>query len=431
MRIVNTDTIEAEYRKKRDEAVTLYRKTIEACDAHDNGKDAEGKTLPAGRTMTPEERAAVQKIMDEATSIKARLVDAKTGDVLAAEIQKLTDGMTEPDRNETRRAVVKSLGQQWAESEGGKFFFQKRHHGTRNWSSPLVDLDEGPRRYNTTLTTQPGSGGALIIPQYLPGIVPLLFRPLTIRDLLATGVTDSPAIVYMLEQTFTNAAATVSEAAAKPESALVFNQVTEHVTKIAHWLPVTEEMLEDVSQIAAYIDTRLRLGLDLVEEDQLLNGNGVAPNLTGIINRTGVLTSALGAAPDTAADAIYRALVTVFTTSWVMPDAIVMNPINWKTITLMKDTLGRYIGGGPFDSPADQMLWGLRVVVTPVIAAGTALMGAFATQAQVWTRGTTRVEASNSHQDFFIKNLVAIRGERREALAVYRPSAFITITGLL
>jgi HK97 family phage major capsid protein len=235
----------------------------------------------------------------------------------------------------------------------------------------------------------------------------------------------------MLEQTFTNAAATVSEAAAKPESALVFNQVTEHVTKIAHWLPVTEEMLEDVSQIAAYIDTRLRLGLDLVEEDQLLNGNGVAPNLTGIINRTGVLTSALGAAPDTAADAIYRALVTVFTTSWVMPDAIVMNPINWKTITLMKDTLGRYIGGGPFDSPADQMLWGLRVVVTPVIAAGTALMGAFATQAQVWTRGTTRVEASNSHQDFFIKNLVAIRGERREALAVYRPSAFITITGLL
>jgi HK97 family phage major capsid protein len=62
--------------------------------------------------------------------------------------------------------------------------------------------------------------------------------------------------------------------------------------------------------------------------------------------------------------------------------------------------------------------------------AGTALTGAFATQAQVFTHGGMRLDASNSHQDYFIKNLVAIRAEQREGLAVYRPSAFGLTTGL-
>jgi hypothetical protein len=48
----------------------------------------------------------------------------------------------------------------------------------------------------------------------------------------------------------------------------------------------------------------------------------------------------------------------------------------------------------------------------------------------VFANGGLRVEASNSHQDFFIKNLVAIRAEERLALAVYRPAAFGTATGL-
>lgn len=431
MRVINTDVLDADYRKKRDEAVSLYKRTIDACDKHEE-KDAEGKVTVTGRAMTGDEAAAVQKLMDEATSIKARLLEARGGNTLAAEIDKLTAGMTADDKRETKAAALKSLGQQWIEGEGGQFFFKKQHHGTRNWSSPTQELDDADyaRRMATTLTTQAGSGGALVVPQYLPGILPILFRPLTVRQLLASGTTDSPLIVYMVETTFTNAAAAVAEGAAKPESALVFSQVQEAVTKLAHWLPVTEEMLEDVSQIRDYIDARLVVGLDLVEEDQLLNGNGTAPNLKGILNRTGVQTTAVGAAPDTAIDAIYRAINQVYTSSWVMPTGIVMNPANWSKIALTKDTLGRYLGSGPWAPAQSHTLWGLPVAVTPAIAAGTALIGAFGSQAQVFARGGTRVEASNSHQDFFIKNLVAIRAERRLALAVYRPSSFITVTAL-
>jgi HK97 family phage major capsid protein len=430
MRVINTDVLETDYRKKRDEAVSLYRKTINACDTHEE-KDADGKVTGKGRAMTGDEAAAIQKLMDDASAIKSRLAEAASGNTLAAEIDKLTAGMTNEDRAETKRAALKSLGQQWVDGEGGKFFFKKQHHGTRNWASPTQEFDEPDyRRMATTLTTQAGSGGGLVIPQYLPGILPILFRPLTIRALLASGTTESPLIVYMVETTFTNAAAAVSEGSSKPESALVFNQVQEAVSKIAHFLPVTEEMLEDVAQIRDYIDTRLVTGLDLVEEDQLLNGNGTAPNLTGLMNRVGVQTTAVGVAPDTAQDAIYRAIIQVYTSAWVMPTGIVMNPTNWEKIALAKDTLGRYLGSGPFAPAVSQTLWGLPVAVTPAIAAGTALIGAYGSQAQVFARGGTRVEASNSHQDFFIKNLVAIRAERRLALAVYRPASFIKVTAI-
>jgi len=267
-------------------------------------------------------------------------------------------------------------------------------------------------------------------PQYLPGILPLGFPRLVIADLLASGTTDSNAIVYMVETVFTNAANTVAEGAAKPESALVFASVTEAVRKIAHWLPVTEEMLEDVAAIRSYIDARLRLGVQLKEEDQLMNGDGVAPNLLGILARPGLATSIARGAAETNADVIFRQVMTIYAASFLMPDGVVMNPADWATTVLTKSKDGSYLTAGPFAPIQSPTLWGLPVAVTPAIVAASALVGAFQSAAQVFRKGGIRVEASNSHQDFFIKNLVAIRAEERLALAVYRPGAFGKVTGL-
>jgi HK97 family phage major capsid protein len=99
---------------------------------------------------------------------------------------------------------------------------------------------------------------------------------------------------------------------------------------------------------------------------------------------------------------------------------------------IAKDSTGAYISGaGPFSSTqAVPTLWGRRVATTPQIALGTALVGCFQTASQLFRHGNPRIDASNSHQDFFTKNLVAIRCEERLALAVYRASAFGTVTGL-
>ena len=82
---------------------------------------------------------------------------------------------------------------------------------------------------------------------------------------------------------------TVSAAgAAKPESTITFTQVTEDVRKIATFLPVSDEMLEDVAQIRSYLDSRLVLFVQHAEEAQLIAGDGTAPNISGILDRTGL-----------------------------------------------------------------------------------------------------------------------------------------------
>ena len=422
---LNIDQLERDLTAKKEAAAATLAKHAAAAQAHVE-KDKDGKNIATGRVMTPEEKKEIQGLIDEGTAIKARIEAAKGDANLTEEIERLTAGMTVKTATpEQTRQVTKSLGQQWADSDAGQFFLKKRHQGSRSWSSPVAELDMRA----ATLTTDAASGGDLIVSDFRPTIQPLLFKKLTVRDLLASGTTDSNSITYMKETTFTNAAATVAEGAAKPESTLIFDQVVDLVQKIAHWLPVTEEMLEDVRQIRSYIDARLRLGVELTEEDQLLNGDGTPPNISGILDRVG-LTAAQARGADTNVDAIFKEMMKIFNASFVMPDAHVINPANWQTIQLSKDANGQYYGSGPFTGPQAPTLWGLPVDVTPSIVANTALTGAFKSAAQIFDKGGLRVEASNSHSDFFIKNLVAIRAERRLALAVYRPAAFGTTTGL-
>jgi HK97 family phage major capsid protein len=396
--------------------------------------DTQAKTCEAeNRVRTDDEKAAVQKILEEAKGIKSQIDRAKGDQAMNAEIERM---LGEQAKNRTSAIDAfnanrkpKSLGAQFVgSSEYEAFRKQGRAKGAR-WSTGVVELHS---ELLDSDAGSPGSGGDLIVPDYRPGILPLLFRRLTIADLIAPGSTESNLIVYMKETTFTNNADTVAEAATKPESGLRFDQEEDRVHKIAHWLPVTEEMLEDVPQLRSYIDARLRLGVQLAEEDKLLNGADSPAELTGILNRDGLRTAeAAGGSPDDPnADAIFRQMMGIFNDSFIMPDGIVINPLNWQTIQLMKDTSGAYMGGGPFQVAPAPRLWGLPVVATPAISEGMALVGAFRQAAQVFRKGGIRVEASNSHDDYFIRNLVAIRAEERLALAVYRPGAFGTVTGL-
>jgi HK97 family phage major capsid protein len=75
-------------------------------------------------------------------------------------------------------------------------------------------------------------------------------------------------------------------------------------------------------------------------------------------------------------------------------------------------------------------LWGKPVFLTTAVGAGTALVGSFGGAARLVRRGGVTVEATNSHDDHFLKNLTAIRAETREALCVFRPAAFTAVSGL-
>lgn len=336
--------------------------------------------------------------------------------------------MTEPGT-----ARVKSIGEQLVGSAAWQSILKSGNVGGTQWTSGGVEL-----KATLTETTGGGiTGSGLAQPDVQPGILSLLFQPLTVADLMPSGVTTSALVRYLKETVATNAAAAVAEGAAKPESTLNFSAVDEPVRKIATWLKVTDEMFEDVAQLRSYIDARLALFVRIQEEAQLLTGSGIAPNVTGLLNRAG-LTAAQALGTDTAADAIYKEITKVRVASFLEPTGIVLNPTNWQTVRLAKDANNQYYGGGPFTAaygnaggPAPDMLWGKTVVATTAMTAGTGLVGAFATAAQVFRRGGLTVEATNSNEDDFKNNLIMIRAEERLALAVYRPSAFGTVTGLL
>lgn len=416
---MNIALLERDLDTKRQAAADLLKKHSDAAQAEN-------------RLQTEAEKAEIEAVLVEARALQAKLTAARGEEAMFAELNRMSlasGGATARTAPERKRFL--SMGEQFVAAPEYSFFKDGRHRTQSSWRSPSVELD--PRWGSpmaATLTEDPASGGAVIVPQYLPGILPLGFRRLVVADLMASGTTDSNLISYMVETVFTNAAAPVLEGGVKPESTLTFAAVQEAVRKIAHWLPVTEEMLEDAPQIRSYIDARLRLGVQIEEEDQLLNGTGVAPELLGILRRPGLTPDKVRTDPETNADALLKQMFAIQAASLYMPDGIVMHPSNWATTVLTKTTTGEYLAGGPFAAVQTPTLWGLPVAVTPAIAATTAFVGAFKQASQVFRKGGIRVEASNSHADFFIKNLVAIRAEERLALAVYRPAAFGEVTAL-
>jgi HK97 family phage major capsid protein len=403
-------SIEQELATKRTEGLALLAATAQRAEKEN-------------REWTDDERAAIKKYQDEGLALKARLAKLQGDDDMIAEIERLT-ATARPPADRGKLLKFKSMGEQFISSQQYDFFRKGQHRTGSAWRSESIEL------FAATLTEDPASGGALVLPQQLPGIMPIPQRPLLVGQLFAPGTTDSNAVSYMREKTWVNAAAPVAEGALKPESTLTFEAVTDPVRKIAHWLPVSEEMLEDQAQIRSYIDARLQLGVQMEEDDQLLNGTGVAPELLGLLLRPGLAADVARVDPMTNADAMFKQMMAIFATSFLMPDGHIMNPVNWTATVLSKTSTGEYFTGGPFSPVQTPTLWGLPVAVTPATAAGVGVTGAFKTAGQVFRHGGIRVEASNSHADFFIKNLVAIRAEERLALAVYRPGSFGKVTGL-
>jgi HK97 family phage major capsid protein len=330
----------------------------------------------------------------------------------------------------------KSLGEQFTSSKGYQALAGVDVKGSR-FTSGAIEVDA-----KANLTTAAGGAG-LLQPQYLPGILPLLFQRLTIADLMPSGTASGNSIIYMRESAVTNSAATVAEGGLKPQSDINYTQVTETFKKIANAIKISDEMLQDVPYVQSQVNNRLVFFVQQVEEAQLLSGAGTGSQLTGILTRSG-LTAAQAKSTDTAPDAIYKEITKIRTSAFVDPSAIVMHPTDWQNIRLTKDANSQYYAGGPFTgaygvgpfSPersvlsSGEMLWNLPVVVTTAATAGTAIVGAFNTCAEVFRKGGITVEMTNANENDFLTNLIAIRAEERLALAVYRPAGFGTVTGL-
>lgn len=255
-------------------------------------------------------------------------------------------------------------------------------------------------------------------------MVPFATRPIRVIDVIPPGSTNQTAIVYMEETTFTNAAAEVAEGGVKPEATLALTERSSPVRKIAVWIPVTSEQLEDVEGIQSYLSNRLSFMLRQRLDLQLITGNGIAPNLTGVLNVAGIQTFVLAGDQY---DAIYQAIKQVRVTGQAEADNVIMHPNDWQQLRLARTDDGLYILGNPSE-PGPMRIWGLPVIETTAETENTVLVGDFRGYSQLFEKKGIDIQISDSHDTYFIYNKLAVRAEVRVAFPVYRPAAFCTVT---
>lgn len=318
-----------------------------------------------------------------------------------------------------------SVGEQFVNAANYKTFAEHVKMGGKVGSGPI-------EVFNVLTTT--GIGADVIAPQIQTGILPILFERLTVADLMPSSTTTSNSVRYVVETVATNAASTVAESGLKPEATLDFDTVDEPVRKIAVVLKVTDEMLEDIDQMQAYLNNRLSLFVQMREEAQLLNGAGTGNDIDGLLNRS--LTAAQPKGGDSIAVAVHKEITKVRVASFLDPTGVVFHPNDWEAARLEQDQNDQFYGGGPFTGPygnggiAAQTYWQLPVVSTTAMTENTVLLGAFRTAAEVVRRSGIVVDMTNSDQDDFVNNRVTLRAEERVGLKVYRPAAFGTVTGV-
>jgi len=266
-----------------------------------------------------------------------------------------------------------------------------------------------------------------VAPDRKPGVVPGDFHFLTLEDLFISVPTTSNAIEFTREASFTNSAAEAAEAAEKGESALTWSLVNMPISTVAHWIKISRQLAMDNAALAAYVNTRMRYGVDRRVETQLGAGNGTAPNISGILD-TGNFTAHGYAAANLGTLTKVNLITKIIGDLWAVgaiPDAILLNPVDWAQIQV--DITDSSVNAARINwvNGVQPLLNGLPVIQSNGITADNIAVGAFREAGTIHNREGVVVEMSDSDDDNFTKNLVTIRAERRLALTIERPTYII------
>ena len=266
------------------------------------------------------------------------------------------------------------------------------------------------------------SGSTTTFPMQRPGVIAGDFEPLTIRQRIPTINVTTNSVNALRELAWTNAASEVTQAAAKPESDITFEQHNVAIETVAHWIKVSTQLLADAPAIASYIDTRLRDGLAQKIESQLLLGTGVAPQLSGLTD-SGNFVAFTPNSGANLVDSINKAKYALWATGNA-PDTVIVNPADWSAMELLRDGAdGVYLYGAP-GTNAGGMPFGVQVIMSNHMPVGEFLIGSLRSSATIYQRQGAVVEMGFVNDDF-TKNLITIRAEERLGLSVDRPSGIM------
>ena len=369
-------------------------------------------------------KSALDKITDQVKEQGEKaLAEAKSAGSLAQKTKELVDDLLLQKNELTER--VKAVEQAATEKTAGQ-------PAQKSGGEQVVDSDafrqfkdrgfQGSMKVEVKAVTSTAAG-ALIRPLYETEPVALQRRRFTIRNLLPVVPIATSSVDYPKQTTRTNAAAPVAESAAKPYSDYAWSNATAPVRTIAHLAKLTRQAMDDAPRLIAEVESEMRYGLALVEEAQILNGDGTGQNLNGIVTQATSYAAPFTLAGATSIDMIRLGMLQAELALYPS-DGIVLNPSDWTRMQLSKDTTNQYLFSDP-QGVVEPRLWGLPVVSTPAMSIDKFLVGSFRFGATLYDRMGVEVLISTENVDDFEKNLATMRCEERLALAVKRPGAFI------
>lgn len=374
------------------------------------------------RNFTNEERAEVDGLIKKADELGEQIKAAEEDERLLA---RLGSHKSDDSNDDREKSVARTLGEHFVKEVGSEGLLQ-----VKSTSGMSVSATEFKAADDTHTV---GSVFAPVLTEFDTNIVREYRRP-TVADLFGTGTLSGNAVTYLVEGAVEGGFSTVGETGQKPQLHVGDpTPRTDSLKKIAAWWDTSDEMAEDLPFWVSEINNRGLYLLSLAEENQLLNGSGTGSNVLGLLNRDGIQTQDIGS--DSAADAMFKALMKVQTATGLAADGIIINPVDYQALRLAKDGNDQYYGGGFFSGaygnggmPEQPPLWGTRTVVSSAVAAGTAVVGAFKAASTVYRKGGVRVETTNSDAGKFTSNILTTRIEERLALAVRIPAAVVKVS---
>ena len=375
-------------------------------------------------------REELQSKKDALFALKERIEadDAEAiteGEQLKADIEAKTAEIQQADK---KAALLRVIGT--ADKEDTTMSEAKARNLGENFVNFVKDSDHGkkfdlsaPAYTKAATDTQTSPAGAVdFATTFDRNVVTAPRTPLVIRDLFGAETISGSTLQYLVEGAMQGAPAVTAEGAEKPQIHFADpTPKTVSLAKIACHIKESDEYIDDYPFLASAINGRLLYELGLVEQNKLV---------TDLLGTSGIQTGSYAANATAAdiADAILQAAMDVQNGSGFDADAIVINPADWYTLRVARDGEQRYYGGGFFGAQNVPNLWGITVCVSTAVSAGTIIVGAFKTCGSVVSKDGVSVEATNTNEDDFVKNLMTIRAEERLALAVRRPAGFKKLT---
>ncbi|MDK8637528.1 phage major capsid protein [Corynebacterium imitans] len=397
-------------------------------------ESAKAKSEQYGDDMTRDQADEINGLLDEYDQLGAEIKAANERKSVLDRVRNAAHGDSGPEGAPEERAA--SLGAHFVKHAGDVLRMQANGAHTESITPEYETRAADDPMLSPSADGSPLANVAPWATEFRRGIVNAKRDKLVIADLLgsATVSPGTQTISYLVEKSpriAEGGAGTVAEGARKPFVRFAEFQVeSEKLKKIAALTRITDETAEDLNFIRSWIDNTLIYELSVVEEEQLLRGDGTGSNITGLLNREGVQQFDIDG---DLFDGLLTASQKVPEATDFQADALVMHTADYLRLRTAKDGNGQYLAGGPFQNQygnggliMNPAPWGLRVVDTPAIEQGSYLLGAFRQGATVLRKGGLRVDSTNTNADDFEHNLITLRAEERLGLMVERPAAFVT-----